>query len=33
MVRRYPDPALETWYERELEVVVDRERARLFRLV
>ena len=27
MVRRYPDPALETWYERELEVVVDRERA------
>ena len=28
MVRRYPDPALETWYERELEVVVDRERAR-----
>ena len=28
MVHRYPDPALETWYERELEVVVDRERAR-----
>ena len=28
MVRRYPDPALETWYERELEIVVDRERAR-----
>ena len=27
MVRRYPDPALETWYERELEIVVDRERA------
>jgi starch synthase (maltosyl-transferring) len=27
MVHRYPDPALETWYERELEVVVDRERA------
>ena len=28
MVHRYPDPAVETWYERELEVVVDRERAR-----
>jgi starch synthase (maltosyl-transferring) len=28
MVHRYPDPALETWYERELEVIVDRERAR-----
>ena len=28
MVNRYPDPALETWYDRELEVVVDRERAR-----
>ncbi len=28
MVHRYPDPVLETWYERELEVVVDRERAR-----
>ncbi len=27
MARRYPDPALETWYERELEIVVDRERA------
>ena len=27
MVHRYPDPALETWYERELEIVVDRERA------
>ena len=27
MVRRYPEPALETWYERELEIVVDRERA------
>ena len=27
-VRRYPDTTLETWYERELEVVVDRERAR-----
>jgi starch synthase (maltosyl-transferring) len=27
MVHRYPDPAIETWYERELEVVVDRERA------
>jgi starch synthase (maltosyl-transferring) len=26
-VHRYPDPAIETWYERELEVVVDRERA------
>jgi starch synthase (maltosyl-transferring) len=28
MVHRYPDPAVETWYERELEVFVDRERAR-----
>jgi len=28
MVHRYPDPAMETWYERELEVFVDRERAR-----
>jgi starch synthase (maltosyl-transferring) len=28
MVRRYPDTSLETWYERELEVIVDRERAR-----
>ncbi len=28
MAHRYPDPTLETWYERELEVVVDRERAR-----
>src|SRR6202034_3544331 len=28
MVKRYPDPALETWYDRELEVLVDRERAR-----
>jgi starch synthase (maltosyl-transferring) len=28
MVNRYPDPALETWYERELEILVDRERAR-----
>jgi starch synthase (maltosyl-transferring) len=27
MVHGYPDPASETWYERELEVVVDRERA------
>ena len=27
-VHRYPDPELETRYERELEVVVDRERAR-----
>jgi starch synthase (maltosyl-transferring) len=27
-VHRYPDPALETWYDHELEVVVDRERAR-----
>jgi starch synthase (maltosyl-transferring) len=26
-VRRYPDAALETWHERELEIVVDRERA------
>jgi starch synthase (maltosyl-transferring) len=28
MVKHYPDTALETWYERELEVIVDRERAR-----
>jgi starch synthase (maltosyl-transferring) len=28
MVHRYPVPVLETWYERELEVIVDRERAR-----
>jgi starch synthase (maltosyl-transferring) len=28
MVHRYPDPAVETWYQRELEVFVDRERAR-----
>ena len=28
MVRRYPDTSLETRYERELEVIVDRERAR-----
>jgi starch synthase (maltosyl-transferring) len=28
MVHRYPDPAVETRYERELEVFVDRERAR-----
>jgi starch synthase (maltosyl-transferring) len=28
LVHRYPDPTIETWYERELEVVVDRERAR-----
>ena len=27
-VKRYPDTSLETWYERELEVIVDRERAR-----
>ena len=27
-VQRYPDTQLETWYDRELEVVVDRERAR-----
>ncbi|HTZ59525.1 MAG TPA: alpha-1,4-glucan--maltose-1-phosphate maltosyltransferase [Acidobacteriaceae bacterium] len=27
VVNRYPDPATETWYERELEVVVDRKRA------
>jgi starch synthase (maltosyl-transferring) len=26
-VNRYPDPEIETWYERELEVAVDRERA------
>jgi starch synthase (maltosyl-transferring) len=26
-VHRYPDPTIETWYERELEIVVDRERA------
>ena len=28
MAHRYPDPAVETWYEHELEVLVDRERAR-----
>jgi starch synthase (maltosyl-transferring) len=28
MVRRYPNTALETWYDHELEIVVDRERAR-----
>ncbi len=28
VVNLYPDTTLETWYERELEVVVDRERAR-----
>jgi starch synthase (maltosyl-transferring) len=28
MVKRYPDTTLETWYERELEVIVDREKAR-----
>ena len=27
-VKRYPDTSLETWYDRELEIVVDRERAR-----
>jgi starch synthase (maltosyl-transferring) len=27
-VRRYPDTRFETWYDHELEVVVDRERAR-----
>jgi starch synthase (maltosyl-transferring) len=27
-IRRYPDTWLETWYDRELEVVVDREKAR-----
>ena len=27
-VKRYPDTSLETWYDLELEVVVDRERAR-----
>jgi starch synthase (maltosyl-transferring) len=26
-VHRYPDPTFETWYERELEIVVDRQRA------
>ena len=26
-VHRYPDAAIETWYERELEIIVDRERA------
>jgi starch synthase (maltosyl-transferring) len=26
-IHRYPDATLETWYERELEIVVDRERA------
>jgi starch synthase (maltosyl-transferring) len=28
VVKRYPNPAFETWYDRELEIVVDRERAR-----
>jgi starch synthase (maltosyl-transferring) len=28
LVHRYPDPVLETRYDRELEIVVDRERAR-----
>ena len=28
IVKLYPDTSLETWYERELEVIVDRERAR-----
>jgi starch synthase (maltosyl-transferring) len=28
VVHRYPDPEFETWFERELPVVVDRERAR-----
>ncbi len=28
VVKRYPDTSLETWYRREMEVVVDRERAR-----
>ncbi len=32
-VKRYPDAALETWYDRELEIVVDRERARFSSLV
>jgi starch synthase (maltosyl-transferring) len=27
VVHRYPDPALETWFDRELAVVVDRQRA------
>src|SRR3984957_14432491 len=27
-VHRYPDPSLETWYDHEVEIVVDRERAR-----
>ena len=27
-VKRYPNPKLETWFEHELEIVVDRERAR-----
>jgi starch synthase (maltosyl-transferring) len=27
LVHRYPDPALETWYDPELEIVVDRERG------
>jgi starch synthase (maltosyl-transferring) len=27
-VKRYPDTSLETWYDRELEIVVDREKAR-----
>ena len=26
-VHRYPDATFETWYERELEIIVDRERA------
>ena len=26
-VHRYPDTTIETWYERELEIIVDRERA------
>jgi starch synthase (maltosyl-transferring) len=28
MIKRYPDTELETWYDRELEIIVDRERAR-----
>ena len=27
MVHRYPDPVIETWYEPELEIIVDRKRA------
>ena len=27
-VKRYPNPKLETWFEHELQIVVDRERAR-----